>query len=106
MSSHCEHCHKGLSYGHMVSHAKNRLARTFRPNLQKTKAMIDGIRRSAVLCAKCIKRLKRDGRIGRFALIRKEEKKVFETLPKMKKKVSEKEEAKEKMKLESIVGKA
>ncbi len=68
MASHCMHCHKGTEIGHMVSHAKNRLKRTFKPNLQKLKVLKNGISIRVVFCASCIKRLKKDGQIGNFFL--------------------------------------
>ncbi len=68
MAYKCENCHKGKEHGHMVSHAKNRLARLFLPNLQKLKVLRNGITIRVKFCTSCIKRLRKDGRIGSFAL--------------------------------------
>lgn len=66
--SYCQNCHKGKAFGHMVSHAKNRLRRTFKPNIQKLRVLRNGISISAQLCTSCIKRLKKDGKFGIFAI--------------------------------------
>jgi large subunit ribosomal protein L28 len=53
----CENCGKVPVFGHNVSHAKNRTARQFRPNLQKV-TVLDaqtGKRVQRTLCVKCIK---------------------------------------------------
>lgn len=65
MSYQCQHCHKGVGYGHAVSHAKNRIRRLFKPNLQKLKVFLNGkISLRVKFCTSCIKRLKKDGRLG------------------------------------------
>jgi large subunit ribosomal protein L28 len=56
----CQNCGKGVMYGHEVSHAKNRSRRTFDPNLHVARVMIDGAMRRAKLCAKCIRKLKKE----------------------------------------------
>jgi len=68
MSYKCDYCTKGRGYGHMVSHAKNRLRRFFLPNLQKLKVLRNGISVQVRFCTRCIKKLKRDGRMGNFQL--------------------------------------
>lgn len=68
MALRCENCQRGISYGHSVSHAKNRLGRKFKPNLQKLVVMKDGNETHVKLCSSCIKRMKKDGRIGSFML--------------------------------------
>ena len=126
MSSHCQHCHRGKQYGHKVSHAKNRLNRIFFPNLQKLKVLKNGLAVRVVFCAGCIKRLKKDGKIGLFSLwkyktakvatspvmakegVKKEikaEKKVKEEKKAKKPTLSKKEKAKTTLKIEDIVGK-
>lgn len=66
MANRCENCNKGQEYGHAVSHAKNRTFRLFKPNLQKCPVLIDNRKNSVKLCMSCLKRLKKDGRIGKF----------------------------------------
>ena len=108
----------------MVSHAKNRVGRLFRPNLQKLKVFKNGLLIRVKLCTSCIKRLKKDGRIGIFAVNRAgtsnrkvlnpverpegilkvlDKMKAVRTAPEAKK--TEGDIAKETLKIESIVGK-
>jgi large subunit ribosomal protein L28 len=56
----CQNCGKGVMYGHEVSHAKNRSRRTFDPNLHVARVMIDGAMKRTKLCAKCIRKLKKE----------------------------------------------
>lgn len=102
----CEHCHKGIAYGHSVSHAKNRLKRLFKPNLQKLKAVKNGAFIRVKLCTSCIKRLKRDGKLGVYSL-KKVEKSVKLKLPKKIEAEPQKktDKAAESLKIEAIVGK-
>jgi large subunit ribosomal protein L28 len=85
MALHCEHCGKGKEKGNMVSHAKNRTARFFRPNLQILKAEVFGEVRHVKLCTRCIKRMKRDGKIGRFVLVKPHAQKVEKPKAELKK---------------------
>ncbi|HVZ11555.1 MAG TPA: 50S ribosomal protein L28 [Patescibacteria group bacterium] len=59
MAFKCDNCGKGLSWGHRVSHAKNRTNHAFRPNIQKKRIEVDGVMRSFKLCTNCIKTLKK-----------------------------------------------
>ena len=54
----CENCSKGVMYGHNVSHAKNRTNRTFKPNLQSARIVVDGIGKKMKLCVKCLRMFK------------------------------------------------
>lgn len=65
----CDNCGKGIVYGRQSTHARGvagkrwkkraqKTLRTFKPNLQK----VEGMR----LCANCIKRLRKDGKIGNW----------------------------------------
>lgn len=51
----CAQCGKTTTFGRSVSFSKRHTARTFRPNLQKTKVMENGRPVQKTLCAKCIK---------------------------------------------------
>jgi large subunit ribosomal protein L28 len=53
----CDNCGKTTTFGHNVSHAKNRTPRRFRPNLQKVTVRDEksGQRVQKMMCAKCIK---------------------------------------------------
>ena len=46
-------------YGNLVSHAKNRTKRTFKPNLHKKTVVFNGKKMNAKLCTKCIKLFKK-----------------------------------------------
>ena len=65
----CDNCGRGIAYGNAVSHAKNRVKRLFKPNLQKLKVLHDGAVRRVKFCTSCIQRLKRDSRLGPFRVI-------------------------------------
>ncbi len=54
----CQNCGKGVMYGHNVSHAKNRTNRTFKPNLQSARIVIDGVGQKMKLCVKCLRMYK------------------------------------------------
>lgn len=68
--SKCQFCYKGSKVGNMVSHAKNRLKRLFKPNIHKLKVMLDGRITRVAFCTKCIKRLRKDGHLGNFQNIK------------------------------------
>ena len=51
----CANCGKVPVVGRNVSHAKNRTARQFRPNLQKVTVLEHGRLVQKTMCAKCIK---------------------------------------------------
>lgn len=109
----CDYCHKGRVFGHAVSHAKNRIARAFIPNLQRLKVLKNGALMRVRWCTSCIKRLKKDGNRGPFYLKKPGGVAVSLELPKgisqkeKEKKVVVKaqEKAKEALQIESIVGK-
>jgi large subunit ribosomal protein L28 len=50
----CSVCGKGRSVGHNVSHANNKTKRSWKPNLQKVRARIDGRVRRVMVCTQCI----------------------------------------------------
>ncbi len=68
MAYQCQNCHRGVGHGNMVSHAKNRLKRLFKPNLQNLKVIKDGLLVRVKLCTSCIKRLKKDGKLNHYLL--------------------------------------
>lgn len=121
MAQKCDHCGKGINYGHAVSHAKNRLPRIFKPNLQKLKVLKNGVLLRMRFCTSCIKRLKKDGKIGIYKIRRFDRKPLIqptrvkkEQIVKEKDKIKEKEikdkakkeeDERETLKIEAIVGK-
>ena len=55
----CDNCGKGIMYGNLVSHAKNRSKRTFKPNLHKKTVVFNGRKINGKFCTKCIKLFKK-----------------------------------------------
>ncbi|KKS95419.1 MAG: 50S ribosomal protein L28, large subunit ribosomal protein L28 [Candidatus Gottesmanbacteria bacterium GW2011_GWA2_43_14] len=104
----CDYCGRGIAYGNAVSHAKNRVKRLFKPNLQKLKVLRDGDIVRVKFCTSCIQRLKRDKHMGLYKSINYLPT-VADELAKSQVKVSGKKEVakpSESMKIEDIVGKS
>lgn len=57
----CIVCNKGTVSGNLRSHAENKNRRTWQPNLQKTRIVVDGSPRRAYVCTRCLK----SGRVQR-----------------------------------------
>lgn len=55
----CANCGKGAMYGHNVSHAKNRTAKKFKPNLHSFKVTYNGTPKHVKLCTKCLRMYKK-----------------------------------------------
>jgi large subunit ribosomal protein L28 len=55
MAKICAICGKGPSFGNNVSHAHNKTAKTWYPNLQKIKALRNGTVQSIKVCTRCIR---------------------------------------------------
>jgi len=55
----CEVCEKTLSHGNKISiarsHVSRRSTRTFKPNLRRVKAVVDGDTKTISVCAKCLR---------------------------------------------------
>ena len=51
----CEVCGKGPRAGNNVSHANNKTARRWYPNLQRARVLVDGVPRRIRVCTQCIK---------------------------------------------------
>lgn len=54
----CYNCGKGIMVGHNVSHAKNRTRKVFKPNLHRTRIIVDGRSMRVRLCTKCLRLVK------------------------------------------------
>ena len=63
MAQVCEICGKRPSFGHHVSHSHRKTRRVWNPNLQRTRALVDGVVRRVRVCTRCI----RSGRITKVA---------------------------------------
>lgn len=61
MARKCAVCGKGVQVGMQVSHSHIRNKRTWSPNLQRVRAMVDGTPRRILVCTRCL----RSGRVKR-----------------------------------------
>lgn len=61
----CEICEKSIAHGNKISiarsHVSRRSSRTFKPNLRRVKAIVDGNTKTISVCAKCL----RSGKVKR-----------------------------------------
>jgi large subunit ribosomal protein L28 len=55
MGKQCEICGKGTVFGRNVSHAHNVTSRTWEPNLQTVRALVDGGVRRIAVCTRCLR---------------------------------------------------
>ncbi len=51
----CAVCGKGLVFGIKVSHSHRRTNRTWKPNLRKVKAMVNGTPKTISVCSRCLR---------------------------------------------------
>ena len=63
MAQRCTICGKGPSFGNVVSHANNTRRRRWNPNLQRVRAVVDGVPKHIRVCTSCI----RSGRVKKAA---------------------------------------
>ncbi len=56
----CERCGKKPMTGNNISFSQRHTKRQFKPNIQKTKILVDGHLVSMKLCTKCLKTLSKD----------------------------------------------
>jgi len=61
MARKCVICDKGIQVGIKLSHSHIRTKRTWAPNLQRVKALIDGSPKKVLVCTRCL----RSGKIQR-----------------------------------------
>ncbi len=52
--SRCHICDKGVAFGNNVSHANNRTRRTWKPNLQVARIVIEGKITKVKVCTRCL----------------------------------------------------
>lgn len=61
----CEICEKSIAHGNKISiarsHVSRRTSRTFKPNLRRVKALVNGETQSIYVCSKCL----RSGKVKR-----------------------------------------
>lgn len=51
----CEVCGKGVAFGIKVSHSHRRSNRTFKPNVKKVRAIVNGSPKRVNVCTKCLR---------------------------------------------------
>ena len=57
----CDICNKEIAFGIKVSHSHRRSNRTWKPNVKKVKAIVDGSPRRINACTRCL----RSGKVTR-----------------------------------------
>ena len=57
----CSVCGKGVVYGQNVSHSNRKTNRTWKPNIRKVKAIVDGTPKTVAVCSRCL----RSGKVTR-----------------------------------------
>jgi len=50
----CYACGKGVAFGNNVSHANNKTRRTWKPNLQIMRTLVDGKVTKVKVCTRCM----------------------------------------------------
>ncbi len=51
----CSFCGKCVNFGIKLSHSHRRSNRTIKPNIQKVRAVVYGVKRKAYACTKCLR---------------------------------------------------
>ncbi|MBR5236280.1 MAG: 50S ribosomal protein L28 [Clostridia bacterium] len=51
----CEICGKGVVFGIKVSHSHRRSNRTWKPNIRKVKALVNGTPKTITVCSRCLR---------------------------------------------------
>jgi len=57
----CDYCGKSVVFGIKVSHSHRRSNRTFKPNVQRVKAIVNGSPKRVHACTRCM----RSGKVQR-----------------------------------------
>ena len=57
----CDVCGKGVSFGSKVYHSHRRSNRTWKPNIKKVRAIVNGSVKSVNVCTRCL----RSGKVQR-----------------------------------------
>ena len=51
----CDICGKGVVFGLNVSHSNRKTNRTWKPNIRKVKAVVDGTNKTVHVCSRCLR---------------------------------------------------
>ena len=54
----CDICGKGIVFGHTVSHSNRKTNRTWKPNIRRVKAVVNGTHKSVYVCSRCLRSAK------------------------------------------------
>ena len=54
----CDVCGKGVAFGIKVSHSHRRSNRTWKPNVRKVRAVVNGSVKSMHVCTRCLRSAK------------------------------------------------
>ncbi|MDD6981579.1 MAG: 50S ribosomal protein L28 [Clostridia bacterium] len=57
----CDVCGKGMVFGNTVSHSHRKTNRTWKPNIRRVKAIVNGTPKTVYVCSRCL----RSGKIER-----------------------------------------
>ncbi len=57
----CEICGKGVQFGLAVSHSNRKTNRTWKPNIRRVKAVVNGTPKTLNVCSRCL----RSGKVQR-----------------------------------------
>ena len=65
----CFVCNKGVTFGNNVSHANNKTRRTWKPNLQVARVLVDNRITKVKVCTRCLQagKVRRAPRASRVA---------------------------------------
>ena len=55
MGKYCEVCGKGVVYGNNVSHSNRKTRRTWAPNTQKVRVLVNGVPQRMSVCTRCLR---------------------------------------------------
>ncbi|MBQ8537579.1 MAG: 50S ribosomal protein L28 [Clostridia bacterium] len=55
MGKFCEVCEKGMMSGHNVSHSNRKSNRTWAPNVQKVRVLVNGQAKRLNVCTRCLR---------------------------------------------------
>jgi len=62
MAGQCEVCGKHKTFGHNVSFSKRRTNRSFKPNVQRKRLMLNGEQVRLKICTRCMRTAMKAGR--------------------------------------------
>ena len=55
MGKYCEVCNKGVMSGNLVSHSNRKTKRSWAPNIQSVRVVIDGKPQKLNVCTRCLR---------------------------------------------------